>query len=78
MTWSAWFNEATNAPYQIYDGATLLATVLINQKVDPVGTTVGTSVFQSLGTFTITSGTLKVVLSNNANGYVIADALRVV
>ena len=30
-----------------------------------------------MGHFPVSSGTLKVVLSDNANGYVIADALRV-
>ncbi len=34
--------------------------------------------WQSLGTFHITSGTLAVRLSDNANGYVIADAVRIV
>ena len=33
--------------------------------------------FQKLATYRVTSGTLKVVLSNNANGYVIADAVQV-
>jgi hypothetical protein len=42
------------------------------------GGSFGSQPVLGLGTFTITSGTLKVVLSNNANGYVIADALRVV
>ena len=77
MAFDPWPNEASNAPFKVYDGSTLLATVTVNQKANPAGTQIGTSVFQSLGNFTIASGTLKVVLSNNANGYVIADALRV-
>ncbi len=78
QTWTAVFNHATNATYSVYDGDTLLATVTVNQQQGPVGTTVGGSVFQSLGQFEITSGTLRVTLSDNANGYVIADAMRVV
>jgi IPT/TIG domain len=77
-TWAAYTNRATNAPYQIYDGSTLLATIYINQQLNPTGTSISGSIFQSLGKFTIRSGTLRVVLSNNANGYVIADAMRVV
>jgi IPT/TIG domain len=78
VTWAAHTNRATNAPYQVYDGSTLLTTIRINQQLAPSGTSVSGSIFQSLGKFTITRGTLRVVLSNNANGYVIADALRVV
>jgi hypothetical protein len=78
VAWTAYSNRATNAPYRIYDGATLLATVLVNQQLAPTGTTVGGATFQSLGHLSINSGTLKVVLSDNANQYVIADAIRVV
>ncbi len=69
-------NRASNATYQVYDGSTLLGTVTVNQRQSPVGTTVGGVTFQSLGSFTITSGTIKIVLSDNANGLVIADAAR--
>ena len=37
----------------------------------------GAQPFQSLGQFTINSGTLRVVLSDNANGYVVANAMFV-
>jgi hypothetical protein len=78
VTWTAVFNHATNATYGVYDGNTLLGTFTVNQQQAPTGTTVNGSTFQSLGLFQITSGTLKVVLTDNANGYVIADAARVV
>src|SRR5262249_19596327 len=68
----------SNATYSVYDGNTLRGTVSVNQQQAPSGTTVNGSVFQSLGSFQISSGTLKVVLSDNANGYVIADAFPVV
>jgi subtilisin family serine protease len=77
-TWRAEPNRATNAPYRIYDGTTLLATARINQQLAPSGTTINGFVFQSLGTFAVTSGTLRVVLGNDANNYVIADAVRLV
>jgi alkaline phosphatase D len=71
-------NRASNAPYAIYDGANALATVLVNQQVRPGSVTLGGVPWHRLGSFNVTSGTLKVVLSDNANGYVFADALRVV
>ena len=76
MTWLAYFNRASNATYQVFDGTTLVGTVSVNQRVAPAGgQTVSGTTFQSLGRFTINSGTLKVVLSDNANGYVNADAM---
>jgi uncharacterized repeat protein (TIGR01451 family) len=80
VTWYAFSNRATNAPYSVYDGNTLLTAspILVNQQVAPSGITVNGFIFQSLGQFTISSGTLTVVLSNEANGFVFADALRLV
>jgi hypothetical protein len=75
-TWNGSSNHASNAPYAIYDGSTLLGTVLVNQQSWPTGTTVGGVVFQNLATVQITSGTLTVVLSDNTDGYVVADAVR--
>jgi hypothetical protein len=81
MTWVAGANRATNATYMIYDGSALVGTVSVNQQNAPSGGQVATDnygnsmTFQSLGTFTITSGALTVVVSDNANGFVIADAM---
>jgi hypothetical protein len=74
--WFQYSNRATNATYLIYDGTTLVGTVAVNQQNAPTGgfTSAG-FVFQPLGSFVINSGTLKVTLSDNANGYVIADAV---
>ncbi len=78
VTWTNNGQRASNAPYQVYDGSTLLATVLVNQQQAPSGVTVNGTVFQSLGVFQIASGTLRVVLDNDANSYIIADAMRIV
>jgi len=79
VTWHAYANEATNAPYAIYDGSTLLQTVPVNQTQAPSGASFGGVAFQTLATLNITSGTLRVVLSNTGNNtYVVADAVRVV
>jgi hypothetical protein len=79
VTWHEYGNEATNAPYAIYDGATLLQTIAVNQTQPPSGASFGGVPFQTLASVNITSGTLRVVLSNAANStYIVADAVRVV
>jgi hypothetical protein len=77
-TWNAGSNHASNAPYAIYDGATLLTTILVDQRPGPSGAAMGGVVFQNLATVQITSGTLRVVVSDNVDGYVVADAVRIV
>jgi hypothetical protein len=76
-TWDANANHATNAPFSIYDGNTLLTTVTADQSQTPVGTTAGGVVFQTLTTVTVSSGTLTVVLGNNADGVVVANAIEI-
>jgi hypothetical protein len=78
VTWNGAVNHASNAPFAIYDGATLLTTVSVNQQAAPSGAAVGGVVFQDLATVQVSSGTLRVVLSDAANGYVVADTIRVV
>jgi hypothetical protein len=68
--WTSSSNRATNAPYAVgYSGGSVLVTV--NQQVN------GGS-WQSLGTFSFNAGTYTVRLTDNANGNVIADAIRLV
>ena len=77
VTYSAQGNRATNAPYTIYDGNIALGTVSVNQQSTPndfIDQGVG---WKDLGTFTITGNTLVVKLTNAANNYVIADAVRI-
>jgi hypothetical protein len=76
--WSAFGNRATNAPYTILDGATSRGTVLVNQTLAPAGDLSNGVTWQSLGSYQITLGSLSARLSDNANGYVIADAIRIV
>ncbi len=77
-TWTPYANRATNAPYHIYDGPTRLATVRVNQQLTPSGLCAHGVMFQSLGVYPIRSGSVRVVLSNDADGFVIADAVHVV
>lgn len=82
--WATWIqapNRATNSPFTIYDGTNSLGTVLVNQQSAPTGYYDGAVSFVSLGqSFLVTSGALKVMLSNAGvvNGqYVVADAIRI-
>ena len=72
---------ATDAPFSLYDGdtwGTLLDTIDVDQTGAPSGNAVFGEDWQSLGVFTIVNGTLTVQLTNDANGRVIADAVKVV
>ncbi|MFH1146589.1 MAG: right-handed parallel beta-helix repeat-containing protein [Pseudomonadota bacterium] len=66
--WTAYTNRATNAPYTInYDGAS--ETIPVNQQANG-----GRWVY--LGTYPFAAGTSgNVMLSDNADGYVIADGI---
>ncbi|WP_406696653.1 tandem-95 repeat protein [Singulisphaera sp. Ch08] len=77
VTWNAGANRASNALYRIYDGDILLKSVRVDQRLAPIGVSMYGSIFQSLGTVMLTGTTLRVVLSNDADGYVIADAIRI-
>jgi hypothetical protein len=75
---AAWMphpNRASNAPYTIFDGTNRLAQVAVDQRFYPVGAVVHGTQFQPLGTFRVDSGRLRVELTNQADGYVIADAV---
>ena len=76
--WIAFSTFASNAPYTVFDGSTSQGTVRVNQQLLPTGDSSNGVVWQSLGTYNNTTGTLKVQLGDNANGYVISDAIRIV
>jgi uncharacterized repeat protein (TIGR01451 family) len=76
--WIPFSNRATNAPFTILDGNTSLATIPVNQQLAPTGDHSNGIIWQSLGTFQVIDNTLTVRLSDNANGYVVADAVRIV
>ena len=75
-TWTKNTNRATNAPYTISGGAATLP-IAVNQQQAPVGISANNWTWQELGVYEPTSGTLTVSLANNANGNVIADAVRI-
>ncbi len=76
-TWFAHPNRATDAPYTIYDGATPLVTIDLNQELAPDDATAFLGDWEFLDAVLIHSGTLTVELTNDANEFVIADAVRI-
>lgn len=71
---------ATNAPFTVRDGTTVLGTVRINQKIGtnvPESETYDGRKWVRIGLYDISSGSLQVNLRNKANGPVIADAVRI-
>jgi hypothetical protein len=77
-TWSEHANRATNAKFRIFDGSNLRGLVGVDQQSAPLANKIesGTN-FQDLGEFAIDGTTLEVKLADDANGYVIADAIRI-
>lgn len=77
VTWVSNANRATDAPFTVYDDSTALGTVDINQESLPSTLEDAGVWWDHLGEYAISSGTLKVVLTDDANEFVIADAVRV-
>ena len=77
-TWEGDSSHASNAPFTVFDGTAAFKTVSVDQQSSPTGEVIDGSTWQSLGVFQSTSGTLSVQLSDDANGYVVADAVRLV
>src|SRR5690606_38181919 len=67
---------ATNAPFSVYNGGSLVGTKLVNQETLPPTVIDGTR-YALLGTYTITGNQLVVRLTNAANQTVVADAIRI-
>jgi len=78
VTYLARAYRASDAPFEVLDGESSLGTVRVDQLVAPDDAKWGGYGWESLGTYTVGSGTLTVRLTNDADGNVIADAVRVV
>ena len=77
-TWSAAGDQATNAPFTVYDGSSVVGANRVNQQIAPAGETADGTVWQLVGSYWIGSGQMRVELSDDANGAVVADAIRIV
>ena len=79
VTWLKQDWQAKDAPYTVYDGAVDEGTVDLDQRDDPSGEIFQGVRWERLGNFSITSGTLRVELSDrDSNGFVNADGVRIV
>jgi hypothetical protein len=79
-TWHESGNRASNSLFSVYDGngSTPLGTYRANQRFAPDDAALGNQNWESLGAYTIESGSIVVRLSDaGADGYVIADAVCV-
>ena len=76
-TWSPYRNRATDAPYTVSDDTGVLATTRLDQQQAPDDYEVDGANWEQVATVTPTGEVLTVTLSNDANGYVIADAVQV-
>jgi GEVED domain len=77
-TWVADPANATDAAYTISDGGRVLATVHRNQQATPSDATFDGRVWQSLGTYQINTGVVKIELSTSGGGRVVADGVLAV
>jgi RHS repeat-associated protein len=77
-----WMDKATNAtavPYTVYDNNVIEASLTRNQRLAPDDGTFGGRPWESLGTFLITGGTVRVRLTDAvSDGNVVADAVLLV
>jgi len=78
VTFPADGSLATDATYNVYDGAALVGTFTVDQTQTPDDLFTGDTGWVSLGEMDITSGTLVIELVDSASGPVAADAVRVV
>ncbi|MFP6693459.1 MAG: SdrD B-like domain-containing protein, partial [Pirellulales bacterium] len=80
-TWVEYTNRAIDAPYSIYDGfvdpGNLIATIDVDQQIAPDDFNDLGADWESLSAVTISGNTLSVQLTDDANGFVIADAVRI-
>jgi HYDIN/CFA65/VesB-like, Ig-like domain len=75
-TWTSNRKNASNAPFTIFDSQERRSFVRANERIVPgAQTTIGR--WKLLASVTVTSGQIFVILTNAANGIVVADAVRI-
>jgi hypothetical protein len=77
-SWTGASANASNAPFTLYNGSTPVITTRVSQRVNSAGVTAEGASWKLLGTVQVTGGRLNVRLSNQADGTIIADAIRIV
>lgn len=80
-TWVENGDRASNSPFQIFDGnaatGTLLESVRLNQELPADDFQADGAGWENLGVVQLSNSTLTVQLSDDADEYVVADAIRV-
>ena len=76
MSWSGDKANASNTPVTLFSGIQSLGTSLINQRVASSGYSASSTNWSLVRSVTLQGSTLTVVLTNKANGNVVADAVR--
>ena len=77
-TWSPQSNRATDAPYTLYAGSVPQATIDVNQELAPGDfTDDGTQWDTLFNSFAVSGTSLTVELTDDADQFVIADAVRI-
>ncbi len=74
-TWPGGTQFAFDAPYSVLEGGSVVGYQRVDQYNASAGISVGSTGFQVLGFFQVTGTSLTVMLSNNANNFVAADAV---
>lgn len=77
VSWTGNANNASNAPFTVYDGVQAKATWRVDQRAASSGFDADGTSWRYLGIVTITSGQMVVRLTNAANNFVVADAVRI-
>jgi subtilisin family serine protease len=77
VTWVPGANRASNAPYTVYDNFTALGTIQADQRLNPADDFNSGVWWKYLGTFNFVSGIVRVRLTDDADGRVDADAVRI-
>ena len=70
-------NRASNATYVVKDGQQVVGTYTVDQRNTPASFFDGARWWHQLDTFDVENGSLTITLSDDADGTVIADAIRV-
>lgn len=78
VTWHEDDTQTTAAPFTVYEGIENKGDLAIDQQVAPSGDVIDGRPWQSMGIFSITSGTLTVELTNASGDPVVADGVRLI
>jgi Bacterial Ig-like domain (group 3)/SdrD B-like domain len=73
VEWNVYDSPSPDALYKVYDGATLLKTIAIDQQNPPYQGTFEGFAWTSLGYYTVRHGRIDVILSDKSDGGVNAD-----